>query len=330
MTALSSIHGVTRFRPMALWIDTLCIPVAPHLKEYHKLAIRLLDQTFYDVKSVLVLNRELCSVESQKVSELELGIRIISDGWVKDLWTLQEAALNIESKSSLGKIICHQDLGSNKPTALASTVQEIKEGLLFGLWVEDSIISRLPSNCTTSKSEDEASLASLASLDLSNILSVQTAEERMQQFYLLLCEIPAAIILVKLLILTTPDHIPTPNMKNGPLLRWAPRSLLLHLTEVMNRFAEVDYCLNGICEPDGSVHIEREGFVFRPDDTMLYPACVFEDVNNKEQYCLTWYGTATDSFHQEVALIFETTTCSKVVIVRIEKHCGHENARTEL
>ncbi|KAK0477420.1 hypothetical protein IW261DRAFT_1551982 [Armillaria novae-zelandiae] len=299
---------------MALWIDTLCIP----------LAIRLLDQTFHDAKSVLVLNRELCSAESQKVSELELGIRIISGGWVKDLWTLQEAALSIESKSSLGKMYFQtgDDLGSNKPTALASTVQEIKEGLLFGLWVEDSIRSRLPSvsdlqpwgwdtqlQILARASEDEASHASLASLDLSNLLSVQTAEECMQQFYLLLYEIPAAIILVKLPILTTPDHIPTPNMKNGPLLRWEPPSLLLHLTEVMN--------------PDGSVHIEQEGFVFRPDDTMLYPACVFEDMNNKEQYRLT-------CFHREVALIFETTTCSKVVIVRIEKRCGHENARTEL
>ncbi|KAK0213847.1 hypothetical protein IW262DRAFT_335152 [Armillaria fumosa] len=382
MTTLSSIHGATRFRPMALWIDTLCIPVAPHLKEYRKLAIRLLGQTFYDAKIVLVLDRELCSVESQKVSDLELGIRIVSGGWVKRLWTLQEAAVSIESKSSLGKMYFQMGDGPvrwnkllhtfqhmpsrsrskplphpRKPTALASTVQEIK-GLLFGLWVEDSITSRLPSvsdlqprrwdtqfqrlaravqNRTTSKSEDEAiCLASLAGLDLSNILSVQTAEERMQQFYLLLREIPAAIIFVKLPILTTPDHIPTPNMKNAPF-RWAPRSLLLHLTEVMNvhfvysaqRFAEADYRLYGICEPNG-LHIEQEGFVFRPDDTILYPTCVFEDVDGKEQYCLTWYGTAPDSFHREVALIFETTIRSKVAIVRIEKRCGHENAATEL
>ncbi|KAK0491981.1 hypothetical protein EDD18DRAFT_1321328 [Armillaria luteobubalina] len=265
---------------MALWIDTLCIPVAPHLKEYRKLAIRLLGQTFYDAKIVLVLDRELCSVESQKVSDLELGIRIISGGWMKRLWTLQEAALSIESKSNgpvrWNKLLhTFQHMPSRprskplphprKSTALASTVQEIKEGLLFGLWVEDSITSRLPSvsdlqpwgwdtqfqrlaravqSRTTSKSEDEAiCLASLA---------VQTAEERMQQFYLLLHEIPAAIIF------------------NAPF-RWAPRSLLLHVTEVMNvhfaysaqRFAEADYRLYGICEPDG-FHIEQEGFVFRP------------------------------------------------------------------
>ncbi len=104
MTALSSIHRVTRYHPMALWIDTLCIPVAPHLEHYRKLAIRLLGQTFYDAKIVLVLDRELCSVESQKVSNLELGIRIVSGGWMKRIWTLHEAALSIESKSSLRKM----------------------------------------------------------------------------------------------------------------------------------------------------------------------------------------------------------------------------------
>ncbi len=382
MTTLSSVHRVMRYRPMALWIDTLCIPVAPHLKEYRKLAIRLLGQTFYDAKVVLVLDRELCSVESQKVSDLELGIRIVSGGWMKRLWTLQEAALSIGSKSSLGKMYFQMGDGPvrwnkllhtfqhmpskpsskplphpRKPTALASTVEEIKKGLLFGLWVEDSITSRLPSvidlqpwgwdtqlqrlsravqTRTTSKSEDEAiCLASLAGFDLSNILSVQTAEERMQHFYLLLRDIPTAIIFVQLPIFITPDHIPTPNMKNAPF-RWAPRSLLLHLTEVMNvhfayeaqRFAEAEYRMYGICEPDG-LHIEQEGFVFQPEDTILYPTCVFEDADSKEQYCLTWYGTALGSFHREVALIFETTICSKVAIVHIEKRCSRENG-TEL
>ncbi len=127
MTALSSVHRVTRYHPMALRIDTLCIPVAPHLEDYRKLTIRLLGQTFYDAKIVLVLDRELCSVESQKVSSLELGIRIVSGGWMKHHWTLHEAALSIESKSSLRKMY-------------------------------------------------------LAGFNLSNILSVQTAEDRTQYF----------------------------------------------------------------------------------------------------------------------------------------------------
>ncbi|KAK0476563.1 hypothetical protein EDD18DRAFT_1383272 [Armillaria luteobubalina] len=65
-------------------------------------------------------------------------------------------------------------------------------------------------------------------------------------------------------------------MKNAPF-RWAPRSLLLHVTEVMNvhfaysvqRFAEADYRLYGICEPNGLHSMEQGGFVFRPDELNL-------------------------------------------------------------
>ncbi|KAK0477518.1 hypothetical protein EDD18DRAFT_1378261 [Armillaria luteobubalina] len=65
-------------------------------------------------------------------------------------------------------------------------------------------------------------------------------------------------------------------MKNAPF-RWAPRSLLLHVTEVMNvhfaysaqRFAETDYRLYGICEPNGLHSIEQGGFVFQPDELNL-------------------------------------------------------------
>ncbi|KAK0475992.1 hypothetical protein EDD18DRAFT_1366659 [Armillaria luteobubalina] len=60
-------------------------------------------------------------------------------------------------------------------------------------------------------------------------------------------------------------------MKNA-LFHWAPRSLLLHVTEVMNvhfaysaqRFAEADYCLYGICEPNGlhmTVHLHHKDVI---------------------------------------------------------------------
>ncbi|KAK0208995.1 hypothetical protein DFS33DRAFT_1272081 [Desarmillaria ectypa] len=181
------------------------------------------------------------------VSDLELGIRMASVGWMKRLWTLQEAALSIESKSSLGKMYFQMRDGPIRWKELLHTFQHMPskprskpllrpQGLLFGLWMEESITSRLPfvsdlqpsgwdtqfqrlaravQNRTTSKSEDEAiCLASLAGLDISNILSVQIAEERMQHFYPLLRDIPATIIFAQLPIFATPNHIPAPNMKN--------------------------------------------------------------------------------------------------------------------
>ncbi len=98
----------------------------------------------------------------------------------------------------------------------------------------------------------------------------------------------------------------------------------MHFAYEAQRFTEDEYHMYGICEPDG-LHIEQEDFVFRPEDTILYPTCVFEDVDSKEQNCLTRYGTVVlSSFHREVAFIFETTICSKVAIVHIEQFCSRE------
>ncbi|KIJ34943.1 hypothetical protein M422DRAFT_181525 [Sphaerobolus stellatus SS14] len=83
-------------RFIAFWIDTLCIPVAYHLKEYRKLAITMLGETFSKSTATLVLDRELCSIQATRVSNLELCIRIMCGSWMKRLWTLQEAVFTLE------------------------------------------------------------------------------------------------------------------------------------------------------------------------------------------------------------------------------------------
>ncbi|KAI3614036.1 het domain protein [Moniliophthora roreri] len=380
--ALSSALRLSRGRPIAMWMDTLCIPVYPQHREYRKLAIRLLAPTYRDATAVLVLDRQFSCVNSQGMSDLEIGIRIISGGWVKRLWTLQEAALTMQSKDGPGKIHFqmadgpilwdrsnrtfrhvvskheHTRRRSPKPNALVSTVQEIKESLLFELWIEVSIGSRLPSvkdlqpagwetqfqrlayavqNRATSKVEDEAiCLASLAGIDVSTILDVssvldvtpmlseRTAEQRMQRLYLALREIPSAVIFLRNPALATPDYIPTPLMITAPF-RWAPRSLLLHQTEIMNihaadaqrRFSDVDYRMNGMCMPDG-LHIEHAGFLFH-GSSEIPSSCSFEDMDSKEVYRLTRHDVSV-IFQGQLALIFETSVISTAVIVSVEKY----------
>ncbi|KAK7054849.1 hypothetical protein VNI00_003312 [Paramarasmius palmivorus] len=381
---LSNALHLSASRPIAIWMDTLCIPVSPQYKEFRKLAIRLLAPTYRDANAVLVLDRQLCDIKSRDVSNLELGIRVISGGWMKRLWTLQEAALSIDSKNNPGKIYFQMSDGpicwdranrtfrhvsskreralhnSRKPHPLACTIREIKDSLLFGLWIDTSITSRLPSvkdlgpagwetqfqrlayavqSRTTSKIEDEAiCLASLAGIDVSSILDISTtsgpmatglgasewtAEQRMRQLYLNLQEIPSSIIFLRNPALAMPDYIPTALMTDAPY-RWAPRSLLLHQTEIMNihnadaqrRFSDCDYRLNGVCAPDG-LHIEHAGFLFLGDNAVITSSCSFEDADSKEVYTLTRYG-ATEVLDGRLALIFETSVISTAAIVAVE------------
>ena len=46
-------------RQPAFWIDTLCVPVDPQLKDFRKLAISRFDDTFRHARQVLVLDADL-------------------------------------------------------------------------------------------------------------------------------------------------------------------------------------------------------------------------------------------------------------------------------
>ncbi|KAJ6469397.1 hypothetical protein C8R45DRAFT_430419 [Mycena sanguinolenta] len=52
---------------VALWIDTLCIPVQENFKSLRKQAIRLMGQTYRDASAVLVLDKELQRLEISTV-----------------------------------------------------------------------------------------------------------------------------------------------------------------------------------------------------------------------------------------------------------------------
>ncbi|KAK0215642.1 hypothetical protein IW262DRAFT_1277780 [Armillaria fumosa] len=80
-------------------MDTLCIPVHPSelAKSYRKKAIQLLGKTFNEATAVLVLDRELEIVQSATAPFVELGLHILCSGWIKRLWTLQEATLASEA-----------------------------------------------------------------------------------------------------------------------------------------------------------------------------------------------------------------------------------------
>ncbi|KAF2135512.1 uncharacterized protein K452DRAFT_313931 [Aplosporella prunicola CBS 121167] len=168
----SKFELVEKRKPMrvAIWMDTLCIPVAPELKEYRKLAIRLLAQTYAEARGVLVIDRELCRFESGNASILELSIRLMCSGWLKRLWTLQEASLTGQEAANErpggalyiqmaegpahwhghAKRFMYKPFSTSRPTPrkpspLAVSVQEAKTDLVYGMHLLTAMEDRLPS-----------------------------------------------------------------------------------------------------------------------------------------------------------------------------------------
>ncbi|KAH0559665.1 hypothetical protein GP486_003822 [Trichoglossum hirsutum] len=77
-----------------IWIDTICVPHRSDDddKDYRKVAISLLDDTYRNADKVLVLDDQLVRSTSRVAPE-EALIRILSSGWMTRLWTLQEGML---------------------------------------------------------------------------------------------------------------------------------------------------------------------------------------------------------------------------------------------
>ena len=207
----------------ALWIDTLCIPVLKSLREYRKLAITKLAETYSKADQVLVIDMDL--VQASKVcSRTEIATRILSSGWMRRLWTLQEAVLTGDRPNCTklqiqfrGGAIAFNDILQtdvlslhNSETALKALVARLPQ---FGTPAKNfATLTHALEYRTTSRYEDEPlCLASILNLDVQRILR---APHRMQVFYSNVKELPSDILF----------HEGECLQVDG--FRWAPQSLL--------------------------------------------------------------------------------------------------------
>jgi hypothetical protein len=74
---------------MAVWIDTLCVPVEP---ETRRLAMLQFPDVYEQAKRVVVLDGELQRA-SVRASHEEVGVRICVSGWMRRVWTLEEGVI---------------------------------------------------------------------------------------------------------------------------------------------------------------------------------------------------------------------------------------------
>ncbi|KAK7447051.1 hypothetical protein VKT23_014262 [Stygiomarasmius scandens] len=262
--------------PVALWMDTLCVPVHPDAKAYRKEAILLLGETFSKATAVLVLDRELEIVESTSTAFLELALRIICSGWMKRLWTLQEATLagetqgsdklyfqmrdgpflyqkNDQDRKSMGEGKGEVEIDSEERSFLRDeavigtlreqvpSMQAIRNKRAPFQNIYDAIQFR-----STSKSEDvPVCITSLLGHDPSTTISALDVERRMANFYMLMREVPCGVA-----------WVPTAEKLGIRPFRWAPK----HITSC-SKIEWVSAWEDGICDAAG-LHVRASGFIF--------------------------------------------------------------------
>ncbi|KAK0215648.1 hypothetical protein IW262DRAFT_1320923 [Armillaria fumosa] len=268
--------------PIAFWMDTLCIPVHPSelAKSYRKKAIQLLGKTFREATAVLVLDRELEIVQSATAPFLELGLRILCSGWMKRLWTLQEATLANEAHG-IDKLYFQMQDGPflyqkydrdrkalNKLAERTTEIQAEERTLLYenGMilllgeqipsvramremrkgWSPFRVIHSATERRSTSKFEDvPVCIASLLGKDVNTIVSTSDAEQRMANFYMLMREVPIGVLWC--------DN--AEKLVKRPF-RWAPKSIAR-----CPPFTTFGGWEDGICDATG-LHVRIQGFVF--------------------------------------------------------------------
>ena len=186
------------FRQPAFWIDTLCIPVAPEYKTARKLAIARLAGTFRQARQVLVLDADL-QRSSKFCSRTELAIRTMCSGWMRRLWTLQEAVMS-EKAANASKVDVQFGEGALEFNSVAGKSvrnlyhTESAMASIFSAFPQFRTRDRTYASLaralryrTTSKKEDEAVyLALILGLDhyqIAAIVDEATAETRMQRMY---------------------------------------------------------------------------------------------------------------------------------------------------
>ena len=259
---LSAKASPVKFIQPAFWIDTLCIPVGSKHKTARKLAIVRIAKTFQEACRVLVLDADLQRC-SRLCSGIELATRLLASGWMRRLWTLQEAVMSdkaanaskldiqflgsaIEFNSIAGKSVQNLYHTQTAMTSIFSAFPQYKtRDRTF------AFLTRALKYRTTSKKEDEAvCLAPLLGFEQDQVRAIvneATAEERMQMMYSMMGDIPASVLFHKL------------KKLEKPAFGWAPASLLSVpiRMDFANRIA-------ARCDASG-LHVQYAGFIVKTD-----------------------------------------------------------------
>ncbi|KAL3424858.1 hypothetical protein PVAG01_04139 [Phlyctema vagabunda] len=258
-TLLQSLPG----SPTRFWIDTLCVPLKPHVMR--RKAITLLKDTYQRAEIVLVLDSHLMSLNSFVMDAVEMVARISCCGWAERLWTFQEGRLGrrvffqfSDKAIDLHMAVDHgwRALFHRIPSTPSHSVElAILSHYTATRVFEDStmkgMLTMLPhvrnSLCTrsTSNESDEAvCLANIMGLDVARVYDMPDAD-RMEAFWSQVDELP-----VGLAFSTAKRKLSQPGF------RWAPASF-------MGELGNTTWSGPDVCSRDFSAHATNAGLVVR-------------------------------------------------------------------
>ncbi len=86
-------HLRTLAPPELFWIDTLSIPILEENKEQRNDAIRQIYHIYTNATYTIVIDKGLCQLDPGRDYE-KTAMKILLSGWMRRLWTLQEAYLS--------------------------------------------------------------------------------------------------------------------------------------------------------------------------------------------------------------------------------------------
>ncbi|KAL8826722.1 MAG: hypothetical protein Q9170_007297 [Blastenia crenularia] len=212
------------------WIDTLCCPVEP--PEAKIMALNQMKVPYNGASHVLVLDSSLRDVESSALDPIEVCLRIFTSGWMRRLWTLQEAALPrklwfqfkdsaVELRQVWLKVIeiYNSEIGRR---GLALDITVLYRALRHFFHAEEgdpgvnleSVDHALHFRSVSVASDEPLLIGGLLDLDIANILDGPVGS-RMQRLWSLMPGIPKNILFNRGSRLCQPGF------------RWAPESLLI-------------------------------------------------------------------------------------------------------
>lgn len=183
-------------RPVPFWIDTLSCPTEP--EEATSLAIVQMRNTYSGADKVLVLDSYL-NMDTARMSDAEMLLRIFCSGWTRRLWTLQEGALARDAyfrfrDTNLNLAAVRARVRADSQGA-SLDVEEVFEELCLGWFSSNAqpstvgqrliVIARAVRHRATSVAEDEAlCLGTLAGIDMKLLVDPKVPpQERMRVFW---------------------------------------------------------------------------------------------------------------------------------------------------
>jgi hypothetical protein len=124
--------------PLPFWMDTLAIPVEKQFKDTRKKAIAQIYKVYSRARYTIVIDNGLNNMSWTDKDYTTTAMRILASGWMRRLWTLQEAYLSRKLLFAFRR----WDKGDNKNIPLVD-LDEIEE---LYIDVNEKLVSSLPAN----------------------------------------------------------------------------------------------------------------------------------------------------------------------------------------